>query len=586
MIDSRLSRLLQLLVLGLFATGAWAASYEQVIELKPGWNAIHVEVSPDVANIEQVFAGLPIASVWRWLPDDRPVAFIRNPDEQLLTVDGWYGYFPPERPESILSNLFTITANQAYLVRVTGSQPVTLRISGKPSLRGQRWRSNDFQFTGFPVDPDNEPTFGSWFSGSGAHEGQSIFELNGQGEWEEITQPHVRRIRSGQAYWVFTQGRSTWQGPMAVELEFGDRLDFGSGLVRDRMTVRNRSGLGNQLRIRSLASDQPVPLSIQQTDPDTGEIFWPHLPQVANIPLPVDESVIVRLGVRRADLFSNSASQILELTNGFGARQLIEVSALAVQPSTGVIEASTPRRSSDGQLLSADPRYVGLWVGVVSIDGVSMAQQGGVVPMPTGQEFPLRILMHVDASGTTRLLKEVIQMWEDGTEIPDPENPEFFITETPGRFVLLTDDSLIPNYSGAVVRGGKPVGVRISTASFDFPGQSLEMTGAFGANGLLSGTIVLEPNFPTNPFLHRYHPDHDNLDAQFLNFQEEAYEVTRELEMFFATDDPEEFNRPEWGDGELGGSYTEAISGLHRSTIFVSGTFRLRRVSSVPLLNQ
>jgi hypothetical protein len=126
-----------IVVLGLmFASGLlsplMAAQHEQVIELRPGWNAIYVELSPEVADIEQVFAGLPVASVWRWLPDDRPVAFIRNPSEDLLTVDGWYGYFPAERPESVLTNLHTITANQAYLVRLLGSQPAQLRIKGRP----------------------------------------------------------------------------------------------------------------------------------------------------------------------------------------------------------------------------------------------------------------------------------------------------------------------------------------------------------------------------------------------------------------------------------------------------------------------
>ncbi|MEN1727550.1 MAG: hypothetical protein AAGJ52_03830, partial [Pseudomonadota bacterium] len=94
------------------------------------------------------------------------------------------------------------------------------------------------------------------------------------------------------------------------------------------------------------------------------------------------------------------------------------------------------------------------------------------------------------------------------------------------------------------------------------------------------------PNFPTNPVLHRYHPDHDNLDAQFVQFREEAFEVTREFQFFFSPDDPEDQNPPEFGDGEVAGAYTESLSGLHRSTIFTSGTFRMRRVSTVPLLNQ
>jgi len=560
------------------------AAYEQVIELKPGWNAIYVEVAPDNDAIEQVFAGLPVASVWRWLPDDRPVAFIQNPDEELLTIDGWYGYFPPERPESVLTNLFTVTANQAYLVRLLGSQTRELRIEGRPELRRMRWRSDDFQFTGFPVDPDNPPTFANWFAGSEAHQDQSIFELNDASEWVEISQPDIKRVRSGQAYWVFTRGRSSYQGPLDVELEFGDRIDFGAALSRDRFTLRNRSGLSNQITIRRLDADVPVPLAIEQTDDTTGESFWPVLPQEMTIALPVDESAVVRLGVRRADLLANQASHVLEISNGFGARRLVEVSASVPQPLAELQEAF--QRTGSANRNGADPRYAGLWVGVITVDGVSMAQQGGVIPMPTGQEFNQRVLLHVDASGTARMLKEVIQMWEDGTEVPDPDNPGFFITETPGRNVLVTRDELIPNYTGAVVRGGQQVGVRVSTAAFDFPGKELELAGAFGPNGLLSGSIVLDPEFPTNPFLHRFHPDHDNLDPQFLNFREEAFEVTREFEFFFALDDPDGLDRPEFGDGEVAGSYSEAISGLHRSTIFTSGSFRMRRVSTVPLLNQ
>jgi hypothetical protein len=569
----------------LISLSSRAMAYEQVIELRPGWNAIYVEVAPDNDAIEQVFAGIPVASVWRWLPDDRPVAFIQNPNEQLLTIDGWYGYFPAERPESILTNLYTISANQAYLVRVLGSQPVELKIKGRPELRRMRWRSDGFQFTGFPVDPVNPPTFANWFAGSEAHQGQTVFELNEQSEWVEVTQPQTQRIRSGRGYWVFTRGRSDYQGPLDVALEFGGRLDFGAGLSRDRFTLRNRSGLGNQITIRRLDSDVPVPLAIEQTDPSTGESFWPILPEKMTLSLPVDESLVVRLGVRRVDLLANQARHIIEINNGFGARRLLEVSATVAQPLASEANVGMSRYE-DGRLRSADPRFAGLWVGVIAVDGVSMAQQGGVIPMPTGQEFSLRVLMHVDAGGTARMLKEVIQMWQDGTEVPDEDNPDLFVTETPGRNVLVTRDELIPNYTGAVLRGGEPVGIRLSTAAFDFDGKELELSGAFGPNGLLSGTIAIDPEFPTNPFLHRFHPDHDNLDAQFLNFREEAYEVTRDFEFVFALDDPEDLNRPEFGDGEVAGTFNEAISGLHRSTIFVSGTFRMRRVSTVPLLNQ
>jgi hypothetical protein len=45
-------------------------------------------------------------------------------------------------------------------------------------------------------------------------------------------------------------------------------------------------------------------------------------------------------------------------------------------------------------------------------------------------------------------------------------------------------------------------------------------------------------------------------------------------------------NPPGFGDAELGGNYREAISGLHRDVIQVTGTFRLVRVSRAAEVNQ
>jgi len=58
------------------------------------------------------------------------------------------------------------------------------------------------------------------------------------------------------------------------------------------------------------------------------------------------------------------------------------------------------------------------------------------------------------------------------------------------------------------------------------------------------------------------------------------------MEFVFASQDPEGAESPEWGNGEVAGTFNESISGLHRSTIFVSGTFRFRRVLNIDQLNQ
>src|SRR5690606_28427814 len=120
-----------------------------------------------------------------------------------------------------------------------------------------------------------------------------------------------------------------------------------------------------------------------------------------------------------------------------------------------------------------------------------------------------------------RLLKDVIQMWEDGTSVPSSVDPNFNVVDQPGRYVLVTNKDSIGLYTGAANRDGVSVGVRYSTIGYDFEGEMLDFVGTFGTGGEISTAIVLDPDLPTNPFLHRYHPDHDNLDEQFLNPQQE-----------------------------------------------------------------
>jgi hypothetical protein len=197
----------------------------------------------------------------------------------------------------------------------------------------------------------------------------------------------------------------------------------------------------------------------------------------------------------------------------------------------------------------------------------------------------MRLLIHVDSTGQARLLKQVIQMWQNGTTVPDPDDPDVLLEATPGRFVLLTDDALIPTFSGAALRDGVPVGKRISTAHFDFPGNDLEMTGDFGGTNTLSAAITLAEDFPTNPYRHKFHPDHDNIGPQGVEVAE-AFEITRDIDLAFSTTDPTGANAPDYGFDTVAGTYREEIAGLHRTPIRIQGTFRLQRVTVTPELNQ
>ena len=93
------------------------------------------------------------------------------------------------------------------------------------------------------------------------------------------------------------------------------------------------------------------------------------------------------------------------------------------------------------------------------------------------------------------------------------------VVDKPGRYVLLTDDTLIPRFQGAAVRDGEPVGRRLSTVGYDFPtdptNNFLNLAGFFTFGQKLSGTLMLPFDHPTNPYRHKFHPDHDNLNARF-----------------------------------------------------------------------
>ncbi len=578
-------KLWALVLFGVLATigvaapqGECAGTFQQSFLLQPGWNAVFLEVSPENRSVEAAFAGIPVASVWTWAPGDNTVQFIQNPDEDLNLTSGWLGYFPRPRPEAFLTNLFILQANRAYLIKLDGTQPVTWNVTGVPLLRSMKWIPDSFNLIGFHVDPQRPPTFGSYFADRSALEGQPIYRLENGGVWTLVEQPYSNTITPGEAYWVYCDGTTDFDGPMEVSVEWGDRLDFAASLNGQILVVRNRTVVDVDITLRQLTSQTPAPLSMQVEDEDTGRETWASLPSTYAVPAPAGRELLLKFGVRRAEFTADEVGGILEVTNGLGARRLVPVDAKRVHPQ----DPEPGKAAKAGSITN----FAGLWQGTVLVNGVSEAQLGGTTPEDTGKFFPLKVLIHVDSTGTARLLNEVIEMWEEGTMVPDPENPEFLIVDTPGRAVLLTNEDLIPNFTGIAMRDGIPIGIRISSIAYDFPGEYLEMDGAVDMTGTVEATLVMDSDFPTNPYKHSFHPDHNNLDEEFLNPRQEAYEVTRHIQFVFSETDPNQDNDPDWGDSLLGGAYFEEISGLHRNTIFVGGTFRVRRVAGVPELNQ
>ena len=211
-------------------------------------------------------------------------------------------------------------------------------------------------------------------------------------------------------------------------------------------------------------------------------------------------------------------------------------------------------------------------------------------PTPTPATFDMRLLVHVASNGQVRLLKEVIQMWKNGTYATAPDGTNQVVS-VPGRFVLITDDTLLSNFQGVGVRDGQGIGRRMSSVGIDFDGTSLDMAGTFGVGSSVVVSNTLASDFRTNPFKHTYHPDHDNLNARYDGSQKEAPDVSRRISLTLSSRYPadtslaEETAPPGWGMDRVGGLYEEVLTGLHKNPILVSGYFELQRVSAVGSLN-
>ena len=195
---------------------------------------------------------------------------------------------------------------------------------------------------------------------------------------------------------------------------------------------------------------------------------------------------------------------------------------------------------------------------------------------PTGAGFPLRLLLHVDAAGSVSLLKEAI-----------------FMKDSTGNAVVVADSALASGYAGAALRGGTSVGLRTSAIGYDFNSATIACTGALGTSGSAECSFSLLSGAATNPFLHRFHPDHDNLDERFTTAltgaAAEAYQLDRKFKLTFSSRYPANPDEPErstasrpvgWGTSLLGGTFSETINGLHKDTLSVGGWFTMKRVST------
>lgn len=570
---------LTLLMVPLICEAQWRT---QTIELQPGWNAVHLEVQPSPDDCDVIFANTPVESVWKWNRRFSSIQFVQDPQSLLPEDPDWLVWLPLTNEEAFLRRLRSLQANQSYLIKVAeNSGPVSLSIKGQVVLPRLDWYSHGLNLVGFPVNPVNPPTFADFFAFTDEVDTSKGFEnelyqLNNAGRGDRIVQPFRDTVQPGTAYWVSTAGKPDSMAGLDVSAPGGE-LAFGSVSLSKDIAIQNSHPTDVTEVLLQLQSSEMPPTSgdhpelageialsyLVRNEDGSGE--WVELPaEGLSQTLEPGESWTLRLGLRREDLSPHQSTG----ANGASYQSILQVTDSAQTLLINVpVSATTPELSAAASLegLGDFQEQAGLWVGEALLSNVNAPAYTTNEVISTPAPMTLRLLVHVDSGGTARLLQEVLLAWDPTlTDAP----------HTNGNYALYASHEALPSDASQVKR--------ISSVGFPLMSPAI-LRGAL--TNQLDATLNITFDDPTNPFLHRYHPMHDNKDWDFVAYTNavEVPTIVREIDLAF-DENTNQVAHPIWGVDAIAGTYTETLFGLRAQPIIMTGDFALQRVSRIDQL--
>jgi hypothetical protein len=276
---------------------------------------------------------------------------------------------------------------------------------------------------------------------------------------------------------------------------------------------------------------------------------------IAPPPAPVNALAAARL--------SNGRVAGVDVTNpGTG---YLEAPSISIAPPPANVRATATATVSNGAVTGFSINGAGSGYDTAPV--VSIEPPPPLAGTSTPKPFVLRTLLHLSDDNVTSLLPQVYL----GQLAAAPYDVGLSTSES-----LLKQDAL----AGAQ---------RFSSAHLPLDTVINSDSGSIGVGETLTCTVHVPFDDPTNPFVHAYHPDHDNKSARGapLAAGVESPDITRECSFTFTESPPAGSSATiGWGSSILGGTYTETITGLHKEPLVLSGIFELRRASEIGTLTR
>ncbi len=548
------------------APGQWLS---QTFNLSNGWNAIYLRLTPFPVDLDYQFCGLPIRSVHCVFRRYHLAQFTANSGDLATRDTEWLVWYPADSPHRILTTLWNLSGNTAYLIECTTN--CTWTFEGNPVIPARVWLPDNWNFTGLPVNPGRAPVFADYFKAArninlNPAPAGNIYRVLPNGAQQDISsQTAVWPISSNEAYWIRTEGLSAFMGTV-LALVPGGELAYAPETSIQSFTLWNDWGTNQNVTVRLIASRNPplgaptrlgdVPLLHFAQSAETGEFEWRELGlgDTLQRALASNEQWTITLAVDRSAMAppgqSNATWQsVLEVTDTGGT--LIWIPVVAEYGAQDPYHALWP---------------YGLWVGEATLTKVTTAIGGEEsAAWPVNGNLTMRLVVHFATNGEHRLLQQAVLAW----------TPVVTNGITNGYYRLYPNDRRVGSGSPAE---------RISSVALPF-GLNALMTGTF-QDGLQT-TYVIGYDDPANPFRHVYNPNHDNRDAagQLLPEGAECYAITNTVTLLADRPPGLKFHATLWNpEEELTGRYTHTIHGLRREPVRAEGTFKLRRVCRTGIL--
>jgi hypothetical protein len=568
----------------------------QTITLKPGWNAVFLHVDPSydtLLNQVGTNSSIPIKEVWLWQPSLTTAQFIQNPQTPASGNSQWAAW---DRGLGGSSPLQRLVGNAAYLVRNTNSVDYVWTVKGKPVPPRYVWTTTGLNFLGFPTPTNNTPDFDKFLTPAPEFQRNAEIYYYPGGELG-ATNPmrlfalHTTPVTRGQAYWMRAGDTyNRYYGPFEVSLQNADGVQLGDSASQYRFRLRNLTTGDLKVNLQLITSETPP----------AGQSNI-----VAAPPLLLRGALnLTNLSYGYTNLVGAAAQSWVLKPQGQPDSDIEVVLGLnrsAMTAAAGSLYAGIVRLTDTNSLSQVDipvsatvASNAGLWVGGATVKQVrsylkSFQRDGEGEPVvnltatngpyvvigintnlgATARNFPLRLIVHNNATNNAVMLQRVFYGLRQGTNV-----------------TLATKESILDSAQLASAR-------RISSAHLPFSSGNIpwNCTGKLQLGTNITTTISLNyDDQVSNPFLHTYHPDHDNLDAAFGTVQPqgfESYRVDRQITLN-VTLPLNDFVSLTTGSQNLVGVYQETLTFYGKTgesrQFDVLGTFSLNRISNIATL--